>query len=42
MHVYHNYYKKIFTFFLYYIRMNEKNIDFDDKEIKKKRLLQKK
>ena len=35
MHVYHNYYKKTFTFFLYYIRMNRKNINFDDKETKK-------
>ena len=34
MHVYHNYYKEIFTVLLYYIRMNGKNINFDDKEIK--------
>ena len=31
MHVYHNYYKKIFSFFLYYIKMNGENLDFDNK-----------
>ena len=35
MHVYNNYYKKYFTFFLLYIRLNEKNINFNDKKIKK-------
>ena len=36
MHVYHNYYKKSFTFFpLPHIRMNGKNINFDNKKIKK-------
>ena len=32
MHVYHNYYKKFFTFFLH--RVSTKNINFDDKKIK--------
>ena len=31
----YNYYKKNFTFFLQYIRMNEKSINFDNKSIKK-------
>ena len=31
MHIYHNYYKKIFSFSLYYIKMNGENIDFDNK-----------
>ena len=32
----HNYYKKFFTFFsLLYIRMNKKNINFDNKNMKK-------
>ena len=36
MHVYPNYYQKIFTFFLYlYIRMNRNSINFDNKNIKK-------
>ena len=36
MHVYRNYYKKIFYFFsLPYIRMNGKSINFDNKNIKK-------
>ena len=36
MHVYPNYYKKIFYFFsLSYIRMNGKNINFNNKKIKK-------
>ena len=35
MHVYNNYYKKFFNFLLQYIRMNPKNINFDDNKIKK-------
>ena len=36
MHVYHNYYKNFFTFFiLLYIKMNGKTINFDNKKIKK-------
>ena len=32
----HNYYKNIFTFFsLLYIRMNRKNINFNNEKIKK-------
>ena len=35
MHVYNNYYKNFFSSLLHYIRMNPKNINFDDKKIKK-------
>ena len=36
MHVYPNYYKKICHFFsLLYIKMNENNINFDNKNITK-------
>ena len=36
MHVYNNYYYKNLTyFFLLYIRMNGKNVSFDDKKIEK-------
>ena len=36
MRVYHNYYKKnVYFFSLLYIRMNGKNINFDNKNIKK-------
>ena len=40
MQVCNNYYKKIFSFFLYYIKMNGKNINFDKKKNLKNRLLQ--
>ena len=42
MHVYNNYYKKNFTFFLLYINMNKNNINFDDKKIKKSDFYKKK
>ena len=35
MHAYNNYYKNIFIFFILYIKMNGKNINFDDKKSKK-------
>ena len=34
-HVHLNYYKKNFTFFLQYIKMSGKSINFDDKKVKK-------
>ena len=43
MRVHHNYYKHFFyLFFFTTVRMSKNNINFDNKKIKKKRLLQQK
>ena len=35
MHAYNDYYEKFFTFFHYYIKMNRKNINFNNNKINK-------
>ena len=38
MHEYNGYYENIFPFFIQYIKMNQKNINFNNKKMKKTEL----